>query len=234
MKAMRTLALTVGMLLAVGISIAYTPKPLYASGQKPEVSLESLIPKTFGGWAVDESGAQQVVSPAMAAALANIYSDNVGRTYVNAAGDRVMLSLAYGADQSRAMQVHKPEVCYEAQGLHIVYSAKGNSDVGAVTVPVMRLEAKQERRIEPITYWIRTGDYVVRGWLEQNVARVKNGLVNGFTPDGLLVRVSTIDDDRTHAYAVQDQFLKDLVAASSEPARAMLLGKQLSNPSTHH
>jgi EpsI family protein len=113
---------------------------------------------------------------------------------------------------------------YEAQGFKIVYSAKGQSDVGFEPVPVMRLIATQDRRVEPITYWIRTGNYVVRGWLEQNIARVKNGLLTGYTPDGLLVRVSSIDEDKERAYKLQDDFLRALVAASRIDARTMLLG----------
>jgi EpsI family protein len=36
--------------------------------------------------------------------------------YVNASGYRIMLSLAYGSDQRGALQAHKPEVRYPAQG----------------------------------------------------------------------------------------------------------------------
>ena len=226
MKGIRTIALVLGMVAAIGVAIYYTPKPMFAAGQRPAISLEVMVPASFGEWSVDSSGPAQVISPAMTAALEKIYTESLSRTYVNAKGDRVMLSLAYGADQSRSMQVHKPEVCYEAQGFKVISSAKGNSKVGVLDVPVMRLVATQGQRREPITYWIRTGDYIVRGWLEQNTARVKNGLLHGQTPDGLLVRVSTIDEDQSHAYAVHDQFLTALTQASSEGGRAMLLGKR--------
>ena len=90
----------------------------------------------------------------------------------------------------------------------------------------MRLVAKLGPRNEPITYWIRSGDYLVRGWFEQNVARVKNGLIKGYTPDCLLVRVSTIDTDKELAYQVQDRFINDLIAASPAKTRAILLGNE--------
>jgi EpsI family protein len=110
----------------------------------------------------------------------------------------------------------------------IQHSAKGNTLVpsGNLDIPNMRLVAKLGPRNEPITYWIRSGDYVVRGWLEQNVARVKNGLLKGYTPDGLLVRVSTIDTDKEQAYQLQDRFIADLIAAAPTKTRAMLLGNE--------
>ncbi|MDE2402325.1 MAG: EpsI family protein [Burkholderiales bacterium] len=222
----KSLGLLFAMLLAAGLSVALQPKPLYSAGQKPDVNLSQLIPEAFGGWRADTDTPSTIVSPDMQAQLTLLYSDMLSRTYVNSKGDRVMLSLAYGADQGRALQVHKPEVCYEAQGFKLADIQKAAAQIDARAVPVMRLQATIGARHEPITYWIRSGDYLVRGWWEQNVARVKSGL-QGFLPDGMLVRVSTIDDDRQHAYVVQDQFLNDLTNALSPKAKEMLLGKKL-------
>jgi EpsI family protein len=224
----RAFVLTGVMVAAAATAIALTPKQLYAPGQKPETSLEELVPKSFGEWYLDPATSQQIVNPTVLASLARFYTDNLSRTYVNNKGERVMLSLAYGADQSRAMQVHKPEVCYVGQGFVIDTPAKGNTLVGGgkLDIPNMRLVAKLGARNEPITYWIRSGDYVVRGWFEQNVARVKNGLIKGYTPDGLLVRVSTIGADKEQAYKLQDRFMADLIAASPAKTRAMLLGNE--------
>lgn len=224
----RAFVLTAVMVASAATAIALTPKQLYAPGQKPETSLEDLVPKSFGEWHLAPDTAQQIVNPTVLASLARFYTDNLSRTYVNNKGERVMLSLAYGADQSRAMQVHKPEVCYVGQGFVIDSPAKGNTLVehDKLDIPNMRLVAKLGPRSEPITYWIRSGDYVVRGWFEQNVARAKNGLVKGYTPDGLLVRVSTIDTNKEQAYKVHDRFIADLVAASPAKTRAMLLGDE--------
>jgi EpsI family protein len=217
--------LLLGMCLAVALAIYYTPKHIYAAGQKPDISLEDLIPKEVDGWILDDTAPQQVINPSEQKHLAIYYSDNLSRVYVNKKGERLMLSLAYGADQSRAMQVHKPEVCYEAQGFKVVASKKGEVALKSKKVPVMRLVAVQGARVEPITYWIRTGNYVVRGWLEQNIARVRNSLITGYTPDGLLVRVSTLGEDRDGAYKLQDEFLNSLYASSSAQAKKMILGE---------
>ena len=218
-------AIVLSLLIAAVVSVALTPKQLFDKDHKPSVSLEALIPTEFGQWHIEPNTVQQVINPSVAAHIANFYSDTLSRTYISKDGDRIMLSLAYGADQSRAMQVHKPEVCYEAQGFKMTDSHKDAISANHRRIPVMRLVAKNGPRNEPITYWIRTGDYVVRGWLEQNIARVKNGLLKGYTPDGLLVRVSTIDDSAPRAYALQDRFIQDLIAATSGPAQVMLIGK---------
>src|SRR5262249_52965046 len=124
-------------------------------------------------------------------ALEKIYSQTLTRTYLDSRGRRVMLSVAYGGNQSRATQVHKPEVCYPMQGFTIASMAPAVVDAAALRIPVMRLVAVRGMRVEPITYWIAVGDVVVRGALEQNLARLKYGLT-GTVPDGILVRVSTI------------------------------------------
>ena len=61
---------------------------------------------------------------------------------------------------------------------------------------------------------------------EQHAASLRGGLIKGYTPDGLLVRVSTIDTDKEQAYKVQDRFIADLIAASPTKTRAMLLGNE--------
>jgi len=224
MKGLRTIALVAGMLAASALAVHYTPIPMAAAGEKPATSLEVLIPERFGDWTVDRSAPGTVVNPAVTGELAKYYTETLSRVYVTPGGDRVMLSLAYGADQSRAMQIHKPEVCYQNQGFKLAGAAKATLTLAGETVPAMHLVASMGPRNEPITYWIRTGEYVVRGWVEQSVARVKNSFLKGVTPDGLLVRVSSFDEQADRAYAVQEHFLSSMVAGASPAAREMLLG----------
>jgi EpsI family protein len=221
----KSLALSVAMAAACAAAVALTPKQLYPKDYRPPVTLAQQVPKAFGEWKIDEYSDNHIVNPSLEAQLAQFYSDTLSRTYVNPKGERVMLSLAYGADQGRAMQVHKPEVCYEAQGLRIVQSAKAELAIGNATVPAMHLVARAGQRVEPITYWIRTGDYIVRGWFEQNTARVKNGLIRGYVPDGILVRVSTFDTDLKKGYDVQRGFLSQLMVAADPKLQKMLLGE---------
>lgn len=186
--------------------------------------LEDMVPKQFGDWQLDPyAGGGSVVNPSMEKVLNTLYADQLSRTYINAAGQRVMLSLAYGRHQSRDLQVHKPEVCYVAQGFQLQSSAKASVDTAVGALPAMRIVAKQGARNEPVTYWIRIGDKVIRGWFEQNEARVMYGL-RGRVPDGLLVRASTIDNDSGHGFVVQERFLADMVSAIAPANRPMFVG----------
>lgn len=105
---------TAMVVVSVGATLAM-PKPQVTSEtQIPDV--EALLPVQFGRWSVDRTIVPLAVSPDVAQMLATLYDRTVARTYVNDLGERVMLSVAYGANQSRALQLHKPEVCYVAQG----------------------------------------------------------------------------------------------------------------------
>ncbi|MEO7368289.1 MAG: exosortase C-terminal domain/associated protein EpsI, partial [Gemmatimonadaceae bacterium] len=89
---------------------------LRAADEEPPISLEQMIPKEFGDWREEPQRYQQVVNPQTQELLDKLYSQILSRTYVNSAGYRIMLSLAYGTNQRGSLQAHKPEVCYPAQG----------------------------------------------------------------------------------------------------------------------
>jgi len=137
-----------------------------------------------------------------------------------------MLSIAYGADQTRNNQVHKPEVCYPAQGFQLLGTQKDKTHTDSGDIPVMRVLTRQGPRIEPVTYWIRVGDKIVRGALEQNIARLQFGL-RGSLPDGLLFRVSTIEGNPQPAYKLHDAFVGDLLKALTPQERFQLGGQTL-------
>ncbi len=220
---LRTAVFAIAMVIGGVGAHLLKPRPMYTPESPPPVNLTQAVPAQFGGWREDTQRHTMIVSPEVEQMLKDLYSDNLSRTYVNARGDRVMLALAYGADQSRSLQVHKPEVCYEAQGFRISDTRKEAAATEFGPLPVMRVLTTKGNRQEPVTYWIRSGDAIVRGWFEQNVARVKAGLA-GYHPDGILVRISTLDANTQNAYAVQDAFIKDLVAALPPEGRRMLLG----------
>lgn len=201
---------------------AAMPKPIIESAADIP-SLEALIPTKFGGWSIDRNVVPLEVAPDVAKTLSTIYDKTLSRTYVNSSGQRIMLSLAYGANQSRALQLHKPEVCYVAQGFRINSLEKSDLTLNNVAVPVMRMVAEQGARVEPITYWMRIGDSVARGWYEQNMARFNYGL-KGAIPDGLLFRISNISQDPVSSYELQDLFVRDLLLALDDAGRHMVLG----------
>lgn len=210
------------MLVAAGLSIAMTPTKKVADSAE-KFDLESVVPKSFAGWQVDASVIPIEPSPDLKAVIEKLYQQTLSRSYVNSNGERVMLSIAYGGDQSRSMAVHKPEVCYTAQGFLIVKEAQDEMASRFGAIPVKRLVAEMGPRTEPITYWITTGDQVTRDGLAWRLTQLRYGLT-GTIPDGMLVRVSTISKDDRASYAIQDKFSNDLLTTLNLKDRGRLIG----------
>lgn len=187
-----------------------------------EMSLED-VPQKFSNWQIDNTIVPVAVSPDVQATLDKVYEKILSRTYVNDIGQRVMLSIAYGGDQSRALQAHKPETCYTAQGFIVRSMGNAEIDYNNHTIFTRRLIAKHGNRVEPITYWIRVGESTVYGGLGQALARIKYGL-QGSIPDGLLFRVSTVGIEDVDSYQVQEQFIVDLLNHLDPTLRTQLIG----------
>lgn len=217
-----SLGLGAAMVTASALTLALTPTVRLAEAQG-RFTLDAMIPPAFGDWQIDASIVPLQAAPDEQQALQRIYDQTLSRTYIDRDGQRVMLSIAYGGDQSRALQLHLPEVCYVAQGFAMVGSGDALLDTGYGKVPVRRLVALQNTRNEPITYWITIGDKATRSGIEQKLQRFAYGL-SGKIPDGMLVRVSTIGRDPGHAYRVQDRFIRDMLGAVGAPERVRLMG----------
>jgi EpsI family protein len=152
-----------------------------------------------------------------------IYNQTISRTYVNSKGQRVMLSVAYGGDQSDGTRAHRPEVCYPAQGFQVVSSATGSIATVAGPVPTRRVVARLGSRIEPISYWVVVGDKIALSGTDQKLAQLGYS-VRGVIPDGMLVRVSTIDADPDRAYRVHEEFLLALTGAIQRDNLPLIVG----------
>lgn len=219
---LKSIVLLVCMLAASALAVALKPTVRIADSDAA-IDLQKLIPSTFGDWREEPQLSAQIVDPETKQLLDKIYSQTVGRTYRNAQGYRIMLSIAYGGDQSTDMQVHRPEVCYAAQGFAVGNQQKVELLAGKNAIPAMRLEARINTRFEPITYWLRVGNKLVRGNIELGLARLSYG-IHGQIADGLLFRVSSIDRDSPAAYVQQDKFIDDLISAMSADSRRSVIG----------
>jgi len=217
------LVIGVCMFAAAGMALALKPTTkLVESG--PEINLETLIPEQLGDWKIDQT-IVMLISPDQKKALENVYSQTLTRTYINSAGERIMLSLAYGGTHGEGMQLHRPENCYPAQGFQLV------TDTQTVILPtqygelpIERLVAAQGPRNEPITYWAVVGDQHTQfGW-RMKLAQMRYTLT-GAIPDGMLVRVSSIDRDATGAYEIQTDFIRELLASMNDSERERITGK---------
>jgi EpsI family protein len=211
------------MISAAVLSDVMTPK--IQPGIKPDkFNLETMIPREFKHWKIDTSTVDPIVNPATQVALGKIYSQTLTRTYINDKGERVMLSIAYGGNQSTDLHVHRPEICYTSAGFDISKMDKTFIDTTIGRIPVMHLVATHGTRNEPITYWIRVGDTITRGWVEQKLTAINYSL-SGKVPDGLLFRISTISNDEQDSYRIQQDFLATLLQAVQTKDLHWLVGK---------
>lgn len=222
---LRATSILVVMLIAAGLAAAAKPR-IKVADLGPKVNIDTMIPREFGEWTIDASITPILPSPEVQALLNRLYNQTLARTYVNREGKRIMLSVAYGGDQSDSMQVHRPEVCYAAQGFQVLAEVKGQLVTTFGVLPVKRLLAQQGARVEPITYWITVGDKPTYPGLRQKLAQLTYGLT-GKIPDGILVRVSSIDRDQSSAYALQENFVERLVESLSIDDRKRLIGTAL-------
>lgn len=218
------------MVAAAAAAVVLRPTQ-YMADMRPKIELETLFPAVAGDWKVDTRGPVQLISPTQEALISKIYSQTLSRVYVNRAGQRIMLSVAYGGDQSDATRAHRPEVCYPAQGFQIKSSRIVKLDVGDRVVSARLLESQLNARYEPVTYWLAIADITTTSATDQKLAQIRYGL-RGLIPDGMLVRVSSIDQDTERAYKNQLEFIRALASAVDRDNRARIFGASPNQRST--
>lgn len=211
------------MLLASLLGMILSPERMTASTQSAAI-IDQIVPTKFGDWEQIGERSSEIVDPEQKRTLERIYTKTLSHSFRNlVSGQIVMLSIAFGESQTKQDQVHRPEVCYPAQGFSISDTQKTVIQLPSAQIPVRRLVATTTGRIEPITYWIRVGDRLAAGWMDQKIAVVAEGL-KGHVADGLLFRVSSIDSDIGNAFAAQEAFIRDFLAVVPEAKRPFLLG----------
>jgi EpsI family protein len=208
--------------LSAALAVWMTPS-VHMSDKLGKPDLETLFPKEFGDWRVDARSSMVLPSPETQALLDSIYNQTLTRTYINPLGYRIMLSVAYGGDQSDATRAHLPEVCYPAQGFQILANEAGQIRLLDRPVAVRYLMSRFGARNEPITYWLMVADQVTVSRTSQKLAQFKLGL-KGYIPDGMLVRVSSIDNNAANGYQQQEAFLRDMAQAVPEAGRDRVFG----------
>lgn len=217
------LLIGLAMLAGAGLTLALTPR-LKMADQGLKINLEVMIPKQIRDWQLDNT-ITPIYRPDIQANLNRIYNQVLNRTYINSKGEQIMLNIAYGGDQTNAMQVHQPEGCYVSQGFQIGSTSKDAIETGEAKFPVMKFVATQSPRVEPITYWIIIGDTAVPIGLKRNLARLKYGL-SGKVPYGIIIRVSTISTNESQSYRAEEQFVRDMLGAMPMKYRKILTGAE--------
>lgn len=223
MNARRT-ALFTGAALATSAAFGQWARPTRRMADMgPRLDLEAAIPRSFKDWQIDANVPVLLPAPDVQAQLDAIYNQVLARTYADGRGNQVMLSIAYGGDQSKGTRAHRPEVCYPAQGFDLMAQRADQLPLPMGQLPVRRLVTRLGSRIEPVTYWIVVGEQVATSGTQQKLAEMRYGL-QGLIPDGLLMRVSTLDGDAQRAWQVQARFVADLASAIDPTRRSRFIG----------
>lgn len=212
------------MFIAAAAAAALAPR-YKLSEIEGELDLNAAIPMRFAEWKLENDGVSpKVVNPQQQETLKRLYKQLLSRTYVNARGEQIMLSIAYGDDQRDGLTVHYPEVCYPAQGFQVLAIMDGSLSTVKGSVPVRRLTTVLgERRFEPVTYWTMVGRHASLGGVDKKIAEMKYSLKQEI-PDGLLFRVSSINRDSEQAFQLQSRFIADLLISVDGPSLVRLSG----------
>jgi EpsI family protein len=208
--------------LTTGAGLALKPAQSVKKDKATDFDLEKVVPRQFGTWK-ELPMPVQAVNPQTQEILDRIYSQTLGRSYVNDSGYMIMLALSYGADQRGTMEAHMPEVCYPAQGFKVHSNQPGQLSTPQGSIAVKRLNTQMASRVEPLTYWFTIGSTNVQSRVDKRIAELRMSLT-GQIPDGLLFRVSSIDEDTQRAWRMQEAFVNDLLRSVPAATRVRLAG----------
>jgi EpsI family protein len=230
MKINRLQVVLVSIALLTSAILAEVLAPRELMARSGALDLETAIPRQFGTWTLapniqplTPSDPEGVVDPD--AKNGPIYSQEVGRSYVDRSGNLVMLMVAYGPVQNYRLKAHRPEMCYTAAGFRISgkHGEELNYSKGQQPLKLTRLVAEREARFEPISYWMRVGNEIATGVVDRQIIRLKYGL-RGIIPDGALIRISTVGLSQEMSFKVQDQFIHDFLDAVAPQDRKFFTG----------
>lgn len=222
----RRVAAVAMLAMAGSAALAEWARPtIRVSDLHPGFKLEQLFPERFGDWVIDPHVPVVLPPPDQQALLNKIYNQTLARTYVNRRGERIMLSVAYGGDQSDGLTVHIPDICYPAQGFKVTDTRDARLTVApGFSIPVRHLMTALGQRIEPVTYWVLMGDEATISNTQRRMVSIRYGLKR-LIPEGMLVRVSSINPDMADAVATHTRFIGDLVASVPAQERERVVGK---------
>lgn len=210
------------MVASAALAAAMRPTASLAD-ERPTIDLAAMVPSQFEGWKEQLNVAVQIVDPEMQQTIDEIYTQTLTRNYIGPDGYRVMLSIAYGKSQNDNLQLHKPEVCYPAQGFKLESIERVPLNLLDQSISTTRMETHLGQRFEPVTYWTVVGDHVTTTGVNKKLTEMRYGL-RGQVPDGMLVRVSSIDRDSPRAHRIQAEFAAAMVAAIAPENRARFAG----------
>jgi EpsI family protein len=214
------------ILLGAGLALAATGQYVKpgdkVSNRVAPFNLDAMIPRQIGQW-TQQDLESRTVNPQTKELLDKIYSQILERIYVNPDGYAIMVAVAYGADQRGTLEAHKPEVCYPAQGFSIEANQESELSTSHGVIHARQVYAVNDQRQEPLTYWFTMSNAQVDSRMAKRIQQIKSA-ITGQIPDGILFRVSSLDNNPEHAWSVQARFVQELVDLLPPIDRQRLVG----------
>lgn len=186
-------------------------------------NFKELIPISFSGWEMIVNDYQQIsLSVEGEKNIDQPYDAILMETFQNTSKETIMLAIAYGANQQQEIKIHRPELCYPAQGFQVEeinnleYEVKINDK--AYRFNLTQMVSKSRQRREVTLYWIRIGDMISSNPWEIRWNILKGGLSQDI-PDGILVRTSQVLSKELsveQSIKMQKKFIQKLLSGIQE------------------
>jgi EpsI family protein len=206
------------MLAAGGVAAARKPNiPIDYMGNH---KLDEIVPTKVGRWKfISSSG---LVTPPPDQLAQAVYSQLLTRVYTDGEAP-IFLLLAYSANQTGFLQVHRPEFCYTAAGYRLSDFEQHRIQVDpSLAIPTNSLTATREDTTEKLIYWTRIGKETPLSWAQQKIAVAKQNLER-LIPDAALVRISTVGVDEAQALRTLDEFTQTLIRSVPQQFRRVFI-----------
>lgn len=207
---------------AAAVAMLLSPERGVAA-RRMSAPLDQLVPARIGGWT--SAATQDVLIPTGERLKERTYDDLLTRYYVSETLGPILLLIAYGSAQSGDTQLHRPEVCYPAAGFELRDWPDALLNLPGGEILARNLTASATGRIEQILYWSRIGNAFPTDSLQQRWTILRQTLRSGI-PDGALVRISTIDEDRGRSMQRLRDFAAALVGSGGPQLRTVLTGER--------
>lgn len=224
-KSISSNAILAAAVMLSGGYFAHALKPTVSLADiRPKMELERLVPPAFGSWKEIPSLRPVLPDPSVQAVIDTAYTQTLARVYVNAQGQQVMLSIAYGKDQnSESTAAHRPEFCYTGQGFTVQDIGTHTAQLPGHQLTMRRLVGTRQNYVEQISYWVTLDETSTLPGLGRKLAQLQYGL-KGQIADGMLMRVSTAATQKDEADKIHDAFVRDLEQQVPPIFRARFFG----------
>lgn len=208
-------SLLIGAGLAAAGTLSYLRSPEALAKPISAAAFQAQIPSRVGVWTSRKSA--ELVLPALDEGD-QLYENLETRIYEGPGVPSMMVLVAFSSTQQNNIQVHRPEVCYPASGFPVLWSKPTDIAYGKQMIGGRELLADRNGLRERILYWVRVGDEFPRTWAEQRISMAVANL-KGSVPDGVLFRVSTLEEPDSDLSPAIRTFIQAFLEAIAQPFR---------------